>query len=210
MEANVAMPGLLADARLPLPATQLSSDDLSRAALGTLERLDCGWMAAEPGGRIFHMNTAARRMAVRGWLDPCNSGLRALIRDAAATGVGADMALPRRSGRPLAISVLPPLEPAFGAAGLLIILASDPDEPPKIDARRIAVYWKLTRAESALAAELARGLDLAAAAKLLRVTRITARNHLRSILQKTGAHRQSELVRLLMTAPPRLLRNDTE
>src|SRR5215831_18460332 len=73
MEANVAMPGLLADARLPLPATQLSSDDLSRAALGTLERLDCGWMAAEPGGRIFHMNTAARRMAVRGWLDPCNS-----------------------------------------------------------------------------------------------------------------------------------------
>ena len=47
-----------------------------------------------------------------------------------------------------------------------------------------------------------RGLDINAAARDLGVARVTARNHLRSILQKTGAHRQSELVRLLMTAPP--------
>jgi DNA-binding CsgD family transcriptional regulator len=60
----------------------------------------------------------------------------------------------------------------------------------------------LTPAESDLAAELVRGLDVAAAAERLGITRTTARNQLRSILSKTGAHRQGELLRLLMLAPP--------
>jgi DNA-binding CsgD family transcriptional regulator len=176
---------------------------LSAAAIATLDRLPCGWMAAADG-RILALNASARRMVNHGWLDPASPALRALLRNAAKSGAAGDMPLPRATGRPLAVSVFP----LQGA--LFCILISDPDEPPAIDAQRIGLYWGLTRSESVLATELLRGLDVTAAARRLGVTRVTARNHLRSILQKTGAHRQSELVRLLMTTPPRLFRDQAE
>jgi DNA-binding CsgD family transcriptional regulator len=48
-----------------------------------------------------------------------------------------------------------------------------------------------------LASTLAGGLDPARAAQEIGVSRVTARNQLRTIFAKTGTHRQSELVALL-------------
>jgi len=60
--------------------------------------------------------------------------------------------------------------------------------------------FNLTRAETALAMELANGLSLEEAAEALNVRRNTARAHLRSIFSKTGVRRQTELVRILLNS----------
>jgi DNA-binding CsgD family transcriptional regulator len=180
---------------------------VKNASVAALDRLPYGWIVAEANGRAVHLNAAAERMTAKGGLDLRDPNLRMLIERVAKTGLGGDRAMPRRTGRPLWVSVLPLRGPSVKpvAAGTLVgIVVSDPDHAPVADAGRIRRFWKLTPAESALAAELVRGLDVAAAAELLGVTRTTARNQLRSILNKTGAHRQSELLRLLMTAPPQI------
>ena len=60
--------------------------------------------------------------------------------------------------------------------------------------------FNLTKAETALAMELANGLSLEDAAQLLSIRRNTARAHLRSIFSKTGVRRQTELVRILLNS----------
>jgi len=66
---------------------------------------------------------------------------------------------------------------------------------------RLRLLYTLTRAEARLAVLLARGSSLQAAAKQQGVAINTVRTHLQRIYDKTGAHRQSELVRLLLTGP---------
>ncbi|MNT33868.1 Bacterial regulatory protein, luxR family [compost metagenome] len=60
--------------------------------------------------------------------------------------------------------------------------------------------FNLTKAETALAMELANGLSLEEAAETLNIRRNTARAHLRSIFSKTGVRRQTELVRILLNS----------
>ncbi|CAN7354581.1 helix-turn-helix transcriptional regulator [Pseudomonas umsongensis] len=60
--------------------------------------------------------------------------------------------------------------------------------------------FNLTKAETALAMELANGLSLEEAAEVLNIRRNTARAHLRSIFSKTGVRRQTELVRILLNS----------
>jgi DNA-binding CsgD family transcriptional regulator len=56
----------------------------------------------------------------------------------------------------------------------------------------------LTPAEAVVAIQMLRGQGLQAAAKERRVTLSTVRIHLQRVFEKTGAHRQAELVRLLL------------
>jgi DNA-binding CsgD family transcriptional regulator len=60
--------------------------------------------------------------------------------------------------------------------------------------------FNLTKAETALAMELANGLSLEEAAEVLNIRRNTARAHLRSIFSKTGVRRQTELVRIMLNS----------
>ena len=60
--------------------------------------------------------------------------------------------------------------------------------------------FNLTKAETALAMELANGLSLEEAAEVLNIRRNTARAHLRSIFSKTGVRRQTELVRIFLNS----------
>ncbi len=62
---------------------------------------------------------------------------------------------------------------------------------------RLCLRYGLTPAEGAVAAEIARGDGRAAAARRLRISPATVRTHLMRIFDKTGAHRQAQLVRLL-------------
>jgi DNA-binding CsgD family transcriptional regulator len=183
-------------------AVELQARD---ASIAVLDRLPYGWIVANATGRAIHRNAAAKRVMDRGEVDLRHPELARLIAHVAKSGLGGDLALSRGKGRPLWISALPLRTPAgtpFASSTLVGIVISDPDQAPLTDPERIRRFWKLTPAESDLAAELARGLDLASAAEGLGIARTTARNQLRSILGKTGAHRQSELVRLLMSAPP--------
>lgn len=62
----------------------------------------------------------------------------------------------------------------------------------------------LTRAEGAFAVEFANGHTLQTCAHRLGISLTTAKTHLKSIFQKTGACRQAELMRLILTSTPAL------
>ena len=57
---------------------------------------------------------------------------------------------------------------------------------------------RLTPSEAKLACIIARGAPPDIAARELKISRETARNQLKSVFAKTDAHRQSELVALLL------------
>ena len=133
------------------------------------------------------------------------SRLQKLIARAAATPPsGGEMALFRECGQPLLILVSPvqcryesPLPPQ----SVVAVWISDPDRKRLSPVHRIRSLFGLTRAEASVAAELAKGLSLHEIADLLEISRHTARNHLKHILEKTGAHRQADVVRLVLSCP---------
>ncbi len=89
--------------------------------------------------------------------------------------------------------------PFLGARALLVFSSLAPRPP--LSACLLAQLFGLSPAEARLASIMAGGVDLHAAAEELGVARNTARNQLKAIFVKTGAHRQSQLVDLLAKLP---------
>ncbi len=109
--------------------------------------------------------------------------------------------------RPYSLLVAPvkiaPLE--FGRAPAAVVILTDPEERSGAQPSRLARLFRLTPREAALAALLMEGQGLEDIAERLRLSRNTARQHLRALFQKTGTHRQAELVRLLLRSAAGLL-----
>jgi DNA-binding CsgD family transcriptional regulator len=87
----------------------------------------------------------------------------------------------------------------FGAAAALAVLIRADAERAftRLDPGLIREGLRLTDREACIAALVGEGLSLAEAARELRVQVGTARNHLKSVFEKTGTSRQSQLVALL-------------
>lgn len=105
----------------------------------------------------------------------------------------------RTARPPLLIRILPidgaARTPFLGARALLTFSTIEPKRGP--DAKLLADIFRLTRAESEVAALVAQGKSLAAIADGRGIARVTVRNQLKTVLAKTGTHRQAELVALL-------------
>jgi DNA-binding CsgD family transcriptional regulator len=117
-----------------------------------------------------------------------------------AAAVPASPILVRRTAKPPVVLRVLPVDGAarsvfLGARATLILSNLTPRAAP--DPGLIGQAFDLTPAESRLAALLATGTSIASAAEHLRISRETARNHLKTIFSKTGVHRQSELVTLV-------------
>lgn len=117
-----------------------------------------------------------------------------------AVAISASPILVRRTTKPPAVLRILPVDGAapsifLGARAILILSNLVPRAAP--DPALIGQAFDLTPAESRLAAMLATGASIGSASECLGISRETARNHLKSIFSKTGAHRQSELVRLI-------------
>jgi DNA-binding CsgD family transcriptional regulator len=80
-----------------------------------------------------------------------------------------------------------------------MLLISDPERAVVLPADRLARAFGLTAAEARLAAALATGTSLTDYAETARITIGTARWYLKQALAKTNSHRQSELVRCVIT-----------
>jgi len=109
------------------------------------------------------------------------------------------VAVPRAGRRPLivyAVPILGHVSDIFTQARALLVVL-DPDRRPMPPEEALRVAFSLTTAEARLAARLGTGESLDDAADSLRIAKETARCHLKQIFDKTGAHRQSELVALL-------------
>jgi DNA-binding CsgD family transcriptional regulator len=108
--------------------------------------------------------------------------------------------LVRRTSKPPVVLRVLPIDGAarsvlLGARAMLVLSNLVPRAT--LDPALIAQAFDLTPAESRLAAQLATGTSIDSAAEHLCISRETARNQLKSIFSKTGAHRQPELVNLL-------------
>jgi DNA-binding CsgD family transcriptional regulator len=172
-------------------------------------------------GQIMHANARAEALlgagdgiAARGGRiaasDPRAEGrLRRMIAMAAATGAGlgtdpgGNVVLPRRPpGRPLCALVSPLPNGAIrdrGAGGLALLAVHEPDRQQPAPARLLAELFALTPAEARTALALIEGNRLQDVADRLGVSLATVRTHVQRAFDKTGTHRQADLVRLLLT-----------
>jgi DNA-binding CsgD family transcriptional regulator len=79
----------------------------------------------------------------------------------------------------------------------VIVIIQDPDGERQERKTLLQQRFKLTSAEAEIALEIIKGHGRAAAAGRLGISAGTARIHLQRVFEKTGTHRQAELVRLL-------------
>ncbi len=143
------------------------------------------------------------------------AALTGVVRAAMATRQGGEAAAPEpvylergNGARPLSVLALPlprngdPFDVRRAAVALLV---TDPDVEAAVPIERLRRRFRLTASEARLASELMRGLKLRDAADRAGLTYETARWYLKSTFQKTGATRQADLVRLLLSDPGLLI-----
>ena len=173
-------------------------------------------------GRVLHRNGAAEVLLRENGVLALQEGmlvasqarfkepLRKLFQDAAvpvspqwkAEPVHA-LALHRSSGKkPLQLlaSPLPPSHRDRSKADL-VLLVTDPEKPFSFPDDVLHALYGLTPAQTEVANGLLTGYTLDEIATLRRVSLGTVRQQVKSILNRTGVSRQSELIRLLMTLP---------
>jgi DNA-binding CsgD family transcriptional regulator len=164
------------------------------------------------------VSAALRRLILGAAAGAETNGAGAPILSAAANGDGLAGAaeeggllqLPRPWPlRPLTVMVTPLAVPGRLADAALdfdlarptaLLLISDPERAVQLPTDHLARTFGLTGAEAKLAAALATGTSLTDYAGTARITIGTARWYLKQALAKTGAHRQSELVRHVISA----------
>ena len=197
------------------------------AAEEALDRLPIGVILVDATGRPLRLNRTAEAILAGGdGLQVRRDGLAAartdetralqrLIAVAAATGSGRGLApggalaLSRPSGRlPLSVLVAPCRSETLAHGRdrpACVVFVSDPMLEVATPADLLRHLYGLTRAEARLAALLLQGQDLPEAGAELGVSLHTVRAHLKAVLAKTGAGRQAELVRILLSSPAGLL-----
>ncbi|GHG77390.1 helix-turn-helix transcriptional regulator [Comamonas sp. JC664] len=109
----------------------------------------------------------------------------------------------RKRGGSVGVVLLParssnPLRARGHAKARVIAVFHDPSATLLLDPKLISRLHGLTRTEALLAFALAQGQSLAEFAVAQECSVQTARTHLKRVLDKTGAHRQAELVRILV------------
>lgn len=110
--------------------------------------------------------------------------------------VSAPIALTRPGGRHLLAYVLPLEHGRHGGEAALVLLA-DPRGPERRDAAQMLQLFGLTAAEARLGALIGVGLGAREAAAELQISEHTARSTLKTVYDKLGIRKQSELGHLV-------------
>lgn len=126
--------------------------------------------------------------------------LHGAIASIARGGTAEVLALSGLDERRFSVLIEPPPKPDPETAAILFVRLIDSQTAPSVATLR--QLFGLSPSEARLAHELAKGFDVKEAAETLGVTVNTARTYLRTIFQKTGVNRQSELIRLFNNAIP--------
>lgn len=193
-----------------------------RLALASLDRLAVAAFILSGGGAVYHLNASARTLlADDGCIRVANSRFR--LREPAALNTAFEAALrratqnpPRSSLLPLpsgdkevyevTVSPLPGDEAALSACPvrLALVTIARPRPDAKRIVQRVRPLYGLTEAEARVMAALTLGATVDEITQAHGVRTSTVRAQVRSIFEKTGVHRQSDLVRLALTGAPLL------
>lgn len=199
-----------------LPGLPIGSSG-RQATTDILNIIPWGVLLLDAAGGVLHANMRASALLKQGDVlvlernmprsvsSSHSEQLADLIGRACGNRLAGALALPRASGaRPLLAEVIPLKQsgPSFlGRRPAAALFVSDPEWRPSICPSRLEVLFGLTQRQAELTAQLAEGDGLERAAARIGVSRHTAQTHLRRVLEKTGTHRQAELVRLVLCSP---------
>ncbi len=170
-------------------------------AQAALDQLDDGVLLLNAQGRpVFANRVGEHQLTSEPALSTALLRLAAPGRGELRQGGAVEVERPARS--PLRLRVAPVNSagaaswlPAYAVAAVFV---SDPEVVTRRPGQALAQAYDLTPAEARFAAEIAIGDGRAAAARRLGISSATAQSHLSRIFEKTGTHRQAELVRLLL------------
>jgi DNA-binding CsgD family transcriptional regulator len=201
--------------------------ELELKHVAATERFDAfsqGALLADASGRVVRANAAAKAMLDEGSgiiLDKgclaaagCPHLLQKLIASCAQTtlaagGPGGELKIPRELPLPPLDVTVTPLRSKARLADVpwinvgtpvAIVTVSDPDVARRRREANLRRRFGLSAAEAGLATEILKGDGRTAAATRRGISDATVKTHLSSIFEKTGTHRQAELIRLLLDA----------
>ncbi len=201
---------------------RLEATQARRAAVsGALDRLPLAVIFLDARCRVVEMNAPARKIVeardglqlARGVLSAFDTRadvqLQQMIFGAAAVATGrllqhgGALSLPRPQGRrPLSAIVAPTgatgIFPASRSASV-VVLVEEPERKVTVPFAEFTRSYGLSPAEAGVASRLVDGLSLQQAAVALGIRDNTARSHLKRVFAKTGAKRQSDLIRRVLT-----------
>lgn len=194
------------------------------AALASLDLLPMAVWLLGAKGRLLHANPAAQRFTQLGEvivLDQ-NSELHARVamedrrlqqviggvlhvgsRPAAEVGM-TFMMLGNNGKEMLHVMVAPLTCGQYGGGEMAAVFATCLNSLPPDLENNLRHFYSLTPMEARLAAALVAGESVQEFASHAQIAEETARTHMKHILAKTGARRQSELVRIIVTGPAML------
>lgn len=180
--------------------------EIVAAGLAAMDHILVGLMLLGAADEIRHLNAAARRIvAAQDGILCCGRRLRmpgagegGWLRPGVEPGREWSFRVQRPSGAPDYIVTVLPTDPESPAHSLIAraMLITDP-AAIEVRPELLIRIWGLTGAEARVAAALAAGLAPAEIAVRHGVSDATVRTQLRAIFDKTGTHRQSELIRVL-------------
>lgn len=213
--------------------SHLDEKDASRSvAQGVIEGMRTGVILLDASGHVLAANATARRIAdLRDGLLLSRERLRAtanseddLLQKAIGEAIaisehrdssgGAALTVRRPSGaRPYAILVSPGAsagsQSAFRIASA-VVLIGDSDAGFAASEEVAMQLYGLTPAEARLACSVASGESLESYASARGINVSTARWTMKQALAKTGARRQADLVRILLTSPAAIAKPTAE
>lgn len=196
----------------------------SALGLGLAESLSIGVLELDGDCSVLYANDPARRsleladavLVDDGRLEARRTAdrirLRRWLGDVTGRTTPRPLVLPRATGRVpyLLMHASSTIVDADLGKNTHLLLLVDPQAPPQVDPEVLAEVFGLTRAESAVAAAVARGDSLREFSARVGIAEGTARRHLERIFLKTGVERQAQLVRLVLacTVPLRVAAAD--
>jgi len=127
--------------------------------------------------------------------------LHSSVRMAITTGRTDVFAIPRRSGR---LPFVVRLTRVVTREAYCLATIVDPEASIAPDPSTLVELFNLTFAEARLAVALSKGETVHDVAEQFKIKVSTVRSHLRTVFAKTGASRQSDLVRMVLTIGVRL------
>ena len=193
-----------------------AADARDSSLAGLLERGGLGVVFLDQKGRVLEANPRARALLSSGHcLAECEGRLRApwrsddarlgrLLSSCCEDGVGGTMTL-RSAGNgagPLVLHAcpVPPDLTSFDSRGIATqVLLTEPESGPAVDPRLVAEAYGLTRTEAKVAALLAEGRTVGEIVASTGRKESTVRWHVRNLHSKLGVHRQTDLVRLVLS-----------
>ncbi len=185
-------------------------------AKAAIDHLSTGVIVLGTRGQILFTNQRAGSLLARGdGVLVGNTGichasttedtrrLHSAVKAARDNKVPDALTLDTRSHGPLRVVVRPGEEAGGGSEPVVCLYLFADDDRPDVDPHLLRGIFGLTPSESRLAAALAGGLSLEAAARNEGWTLNSARSYLKVVFDKVGVSRQADLVRVVLTSTGR-------